>query len=301
MQFGGASGTVNDDRSIISQFGDYLSNEVHYTSAFSPNQYRFPAPFAESRFGMEKQDLINRNALCFTRLREAAREIESLRLENAALRLANRELSDYLTCLIQASVQNHCLSSEYDKTPFEIVNEDFGDLCNIGGDEGDQVCEEDDESPTSVIEVQNGDSSERTSLPKSISVRSNGYLKLGESSTRKTRGVTRPKTAPLKPAQTVYVPGGGQNTEQEALELEVYNQGMSKTELCNKWQETGECPYGEHCQFAHGVKELRPVIRHPRYKTEVCRMVLAGDICPYGHRCHFRHVLMEQEMFKLQR
>lgn len=100
--------------------------------------------------------------------------------------------------------------------------------------------------------------------------------------------------------QRVYVGGGASESKNAsaeeaaaagALELEVYNQGMFKTELCNKWQETGECPYGEHCQFAHGIGELRPVIRHPRYKTEVCRMVLAGDPCPYGHRCHFRHAL----------
>lgn len=93
--------------------------------------------------------------------------------------------------------------------------------------------------------------------------------------------------------QKVYVPGV--KKEEEPLELEVYNQGMFKTELCNKWQETGECPYGDNCQFAHGVEELRPVLRHPRYKTEVCRMVLNGVVCPYGHRCHFRHALTEQE------
>lgn len=93
--------------------------------------------------------------------------------------------------------------------------------------------------------------------------------------------------------QRVYVPGG--KREEVAAEFEVYNQGMVKTELCNKWQENGTCPYGENCQFAHGIKELRPVLRHPRYKTEVCRMVLAGDICPYGHRCHFRHTLTDQE------
>ena len=91
--------------------------------------------------------------------------------------------------------------------------------------------------------------------------------------------------------QRVYVRGG----KEQALELQVYNQGMTKTELCNKWQQTGACPYGNHCQFAHGVHELRPVIRHPRYKTEVCRMVLNGDPCPYGHRCHFRHSLTEEE------
>ncbi|KAF3515519.1 hypothetical protein DY000_02062930 [Brassica cretica] len=64
----------------------------------------------------------------------------------------------------------------------------------------------------------------------------------------------------------------------------------------NKWKrskrdDTGTCPYGDSCQFAHGIKELRPVIRHPRYKTEVCRMVLAGDICPYGSWLHTQQVL----------
>ncbi|KAI3968768.1 hypothetical protein MKX01_028918 [Papaver californicum] len=48
---------------------------------------------------------------------------------------------------------------------------------------------------------------------------------------------------------------------------------MTKTELYNKWEETGVCPNGDRCQFAHAVEELRPVIRHPRYKTEVCRMI----------------------------
>ena len=90
--------------------------------------------------------------------------------------------------------------------------------------------------------------------------------------------------------------GEEQKTKQDAAgELDVYNQGMFKTELCNKWEETGACPYWDQCQFAHGVSELRPVIRHPRYKTEVCRMVLNGEVCPYGHRCHFRHSLTAAE------
>ena len=73
------------------------------------------------------------------------------------------------------------------------------------------------------------------------------------------------------------------------LEFEAYRQGMFKTELCNKWEENGACSYTDRCQFAHGIAELRPVIRHPRYKTQVCRMVIGGALCPYGHRCHFRH------------
>jgi butyrate response factor 1 len=100
--------------------------------------------------------------------------------------------------------------------------------------------------------------------------------------------------------------GGGKKGEEAkqqhaAMKLEVYNQGMFKTELCNKWEETGACPYGDQCQFAHGVAELRPVIRHPRYKTQVCRMVLAGEVCPYGHRCHFRHSLTSAERLLLPR
>jgi butyrate response factor len=94
---------------------------------------------------------------------------------------------------------------------------------------------------------------------------------------------------------------GEQAKKQRGVELEVYNQGMFKTELCNKWEETGACPYGNQCQFAHGVAELRPVIRHPRYKTQVCRMVLAGEPCPYGHRCHFRHTLTPAERLLLPR
>ncbi|KAL5551452.1 hypothetical protein UlMin_001628 [Ulmus minor] len=127
---------------------------------------------------------------------------------------------------------------------------------------------------------------ERISLPKSISVWSSGYYK-----------VNQPGTSRNFPTRTqkVFVPGvggGGRKREEEAavvarLELEVYNQGMFKTELCNKWQQTGTCPYGDHCQFAHDITELRPEIRHPRYKTEIWRMVPAGDKCPYGHRCHF--------------
>ncbi|XP_066164868.1 putative zinc finger CCCH domain-containing protein 21 [Oryza sativa Japonica Group] len=76
--------------------------------------------------------------------------------------------------------------------------------------------------------------------------------------------------------------GGGE------VEVEAYRQGAAKTELCNKW-ERGACPYGARCRFAHGLQELRPVIRHPRYKTLPCQMFAAASGCPYGHRCHFRH------------
>ncbi|XP_061994887.1 uncharacterized protein At4g28440-like [Rosa rugosa] len=74
-------------------------------------------------------------------------------------------------------------------------------------------------------------------------------------------------------------------------ELEVYEQGMPKTELCLNWQDSGYCRCKDHCKFAHGMEELRPVNRHPLYKTKVCQYWLAGEPCGFGHRCHFRHTL----------
>ncbi|KAK8546592.1 hypothetical protein V6N13_067798 [Hibiscus sabdariffa] len=127
----------------------------------------------------------------------------------------------------------------------------------------------------------------KNSLTKSLSFRSPSYHKVNQQ-----QRVVTPSVTP-----GMYV--SSKERREEEIEMEVYNQGMVKTELCNKWQETGACPYGDLCQFAHGIAELRPVIRHPRYKTQVCRMVLAGEACPYGHRCHFRHSLTEQEQLLL--
>ncbi|XP_057844762.2 zinc finger CCCH domain-containing protein 15 [Cryptomeria japonica] len=144
----------------------------------------------------------------------------------------------------------------------------------------------------------------RPTLPKSISIRSPGFLAAKEGA-KKCKPV--PVNSPCQPhrlrlaATTLpdIVPVSLPSGENDA-EYEAYNQGMWKTELCNKWQDTGACPYADRCQFAHGIEELRPVIRHPRYKTELCRMVAAGDKCPYGHRCHFRHVLTREEKASLK-
>lgn len=62
-----------------------------------------------------------------------------------------------------------------------------------------------------------------------------------------------------------------------------------KTELCRPFEESGTCKYGDKCQFAHGVHELRHLTRHPKYKTELCRTFHTIGFCPYGPRCHFIH------------
>ncbi|XP_028758142.1 zinc finger CCCH domain-containing protein 15-like [Neltuma alba] len=252
------------------------------------------------------QDMVNRHSMCLNRLAETSKEVEALRQENSQLRAVNRELNNQLSLLIQVSVQNQLDGSSGHTEAFDVINGFRGLRISDNFGDGKENCENwnkdqevSNESPTSVIE--NNVEVERFSLPKSISVRSNGYLKAaqptaaGASNGSRPKGAARPRTSltPSDVVQKVYVRGG--KKEEEPLEMVVYNQGMFKTELCNKWQETGTCPYKDQCQFAHGIGELRPVIRHPRYKTEVCRMVLAGVVCPYGHRCHFRHALTEQE------
>ncbi|CAF88681.1 unnamed protein product, partial [Tetraodon nigroviridis] len=49
------------------------------------------------------------------------------------------------------------------------------------------------------------------------------------------------------------------------------NSSRYKTELCRPFEENGSCKYGDKCQFAHGIHELRSLSRHPKYKTELCR------------------------------
>lgn len=71
------------------------------------------------------------------------------------------------------------------------------------------------------------------------------------------------------------------------------NTSRYKTEMCRPFQENGSCKYGEKCQFAHGLSELRTVSRHPKYKTDMCRTYHASGFCPYGPRCHFVHNLEE--------
>ncbi|XP_072544231.1 mRNA decay activator protein ZFP36L1b [Salminus brasiliensis] len=72
------------------------------------------------------------------------------------------------------------------------------------------------------------------------------------------------------------------------------NSSRYKTELCRPFEENGSCKYGDKCQFAHGLHELRSLSRHPKYKTELCRTFHTIGFCPYGPRCHFVHNAEEQ-------
>ncbi|GJT04416.1 zinc finger CCCH domain-containing protein 14-like protein [Tanacetum coccineum] len=256
---------------------------------FSANAIATENCLSQASFILDYQQLYNCYTMCLTTLQDSVKEVEALRDENESLRVANAELLNRLSLFsnstrMMSSFVPNVRSSSASLTG-EFIRLGIGSaFCesNNNGEEFPSV------SPTSVIEPNQfvrGDQ-RVPSMPKSISVRSKGYLKSVATTQRPIRQQNT--------NQRVRV--AGEKKAGEGMEFEVYNQGMSKTELCNKWQETGACPYGDNCHFAHGISELRPVIRHPRYKTEVCRMVLAGDICPYGHRCHFRHSLTNEEL-----
>ncbi|XP_074274909.1 zinc finger CCCH domain-containing protein 15-like [Silene latifolia] len=321
-----SSRTANMSRmSQITGLSDMLSSTPYSSIFFQSGRGTSPTPFSRSsseqratattaaavasfsRLMSEHSDLTNRFTLCLSQLKKTFKEAETLRQENTNLRLANHELNLQINLLLEAAeLQTAAAYSD----PLPLTGGKSSSETNTGGGGLEEGFENNSESPTSVIEDERNQQeveAGRVTLPKSISIRSKGYLKISPGSAAGSSGSSseakpKPKrggssktrsTSPVSGPQKVYVQGGGRIDG--PIEMDVFNQGMFKTELCNKWQDTGNCPYGDHCQFAHGIKELRPVIRHPRYKTEVCRMVLAGVTCPYGHRCHFRHALTQEE------
>ena len=64
---------------------------------------------------------------------------------------------------------------------------------------------------------------------------------------------------------------------------------LYKTELCRAFIENGSCGYGEKCQFAHGERDQRAVLRHAKYKTKQCWTYHSTGFCYYGARCNFIH------------
>ncbi|KAI9162570.1 hypothetical protein LWI28_028605 [Acer negundo] len=223
---------------------DNMSSSM-YHSIFQATEQRLN----QARMVLEHQQLCDHYDLCISRLKEFTGEMETLRRENADLRLANSALLK--------------LFSSFDYLNKEISSAGF--------------------SPKSVMDPKQFENV-NYSLPKNISVPTTHYVKPNQTNTY-TDLIRRRLEK--------------REEEEKAEEMEMYNQGMWKTEICNKWEQTGTCPYGVNCQFAHGITELRSVMRHPKYKTQLCRMILYGDKCPYGHRCHFRHSLNHHDRSSL--
>ncbi|CEP61419.1 putative mRNA-binding protein CTH1 LALA0_S03e02432g [Lachancea lanzarotensis] len=70
---------------------------------------------------------------------------------------------------------------------------------------------------------------------------------------------------------------------------EKCNKTLYKTELCESFSTTGQCRYGNNCQFAHGLQELKFKERSNKFRTKPCANWLKTGSCPYGQRCCFKH------------
>ena len=68
----------------------------------------------------------------------------------------------------------------------------------------------------------------------------------------------------------------------------IRNPDKFKTEMCKAFKK-GTCTFGEGCQFAHGINELRPVKLHSKYKTVKCKNFAASGTCVHGNNCAFIH------------
>lgn len=144
-----------------------------------------PPPYsAHSEFLREHQDLIDRRDWCLSHLRKTAKEAEALRQENINLQMTNIELNKRFNLLLKANSPQSMpvASSRYTRSSSLI--DDFRRM-SIGEKAArgrHHAWNEIAESPSRGRHSPEKDLVERTdvnrvALPKSISVRSKGYLK----------------------------------------------------------------------------------------------------------------------------
>lgn len=64
-----------------------------------------------------------------------------------------------------------------------------------------------------------------------------------------------------------------------------------KTEMCRKIIDLGFCKYGNKCQFAHTIDELRYASKHRKFKSKACNNWHKNTpgSCRYGNRCCYIH------------
>ncbi|KAL0204969.1 hypothetical protein P9112_000276 [Eukaryota sp. TZLM1-RC] len=62
-----------------------------------------------------------------------------------------------------------------------------------------------------------------------------------------------------------------------------------KTEMCRSFVELGHCEFGDQCNFAHCLNELRPKVCHAKWKTSPCVAFFKRGFCQFGSRCRFSH------------
>jgi hypothetical protein len=89
---------------------------------------------------------------------------------------------------------------------------------------------------------------------------------------------------------------------------------MQRTTMCTNFLQSGSCPYGNRCEFAHGdgwplfdgtatVDHVQPCSRttNARYKTLPCRHWHEFGQCPYAMKCVFTHNESPERLTHLRR
>ena len=70
-----------------------------------------------------------------------------------------------------------------------------------------------------------------------------------------------------------------------------------KSELCKNYEILGYCPYGDKCDYAHGIKELRGINNNNQnFRIKKCKSFFLNGFCPYGKRCQFSHKIFNNKM-----
>uniref|UniRef100_A0AAF5PSQ1 C3H1-type domain-containing protein n=1 Tax=Wuchereria bancrofti TaxID=6293 RepID=A0AAF5PSQ1_WUCBA len=149
-----------------------------------------------------------------------------------------------------------------------------------------------------TVDLSAWQATQQSSIPPEVS---NDDLKVSPKSPLENAerdGRVAPPATPVTPLRTpsthlVYEPEWHKaisDKEREFLQKERRRMSAYKTSLCNAFRDTGQCAYGFHCRFAHGIDELRAAPGpHPKYKTRLCNKFTLYGLCPYGSHCQFIH------------
>ena len=62
-----------------------------------------------------------------------------------------------------------------------------------------------------------------------------------------------------------------------------------------KLKDNGVCHFGDMCNYAHSIQELKPAALPAKYKTTLCRRLWEKGTCSNGDQCSSSHNLRPNE------
>mmetsp|Transcript_32939 Transcript_32939/g.29813 ORF Transcript_32939/g.29813 Transcript_32939/m.29813 type:complete len:239 (+) Transcript_32939:102-818(+) len=128
----------------------------------------------------------------------------------------------------------------------------------------------------------------------SINSQSNSHISIGNSNSQNVisaeKKKSKNKSKNKKKKQQSKNNNSHLNSKKKNVSTENDFKVKYKTEQCKYWSQTGSCPFGDSCAFAHGQAEARDKLHiSSNYKTKKCVSFHTTGYCPYGMRCQFIH------------